>query len=45
MHLANPDRLVLALGMAALVFLRHQQNIGRLLSGQEPKIGEAGSRA
>jgi glycerol-3-phosphate acyltransferase PlsY len=45
MHLANPDRLVLALGMAALVFLRHQQNIGRLLSGREPKIGEAGSRA
>src|SRR5690606_16867419 len=30
---------VLALGMAILVFIRHHENIGRLLKGQEPKIG------
>ncbi|MBU2135313.1 MAG: glycerol-3-phosphate 1-O-acyltransferase PlsY [Alphaproteobacteria bacterium] len=30
---------VLALVMAVLIFIRHKDNIGRLLKGQEPKIG------
>lgn len=30
---------VLALFMAALIFVRHRQNIGRLISNTEPKIG------
>ncbi|HWA60989.1 MAG TPA: glycerol-3-phosphate 1-O-acyltransferase PlsY [Caulobacteraceae bacterium] len=32
-------RLWLAAGMAVLIFIRHHQNIGRLLKGQEPRIG------
>ena len=31
---------VAALGMAALIFYRHQDNIRRLLAGTEPKIGK-----
>jgi glycerol-3-phosphate acyltransferase PlsY len=31
--------LWLALFLAVLIFLRHHQNIGRLLKGQEPRIG------
>ena len=31
--------VVLAVFMAVLVFIRHRDNIGRLLKGQEPKIG------
>ncbi|RYF92535.1 MAG: glycerol-3-phosphate 1-O-acyltransferase [Caulobacteraceae bacterium] len=31
--------VVLAVFMAVLVFFRHRDNIGRLLKGQEPKIG------
>ena len=31
--------VVLAVFMAVLVFYRHRDNIGRLLKGQEPKIG------
>jgi len=31
--------LYLALFMAVLIFIRHHENIGRLLKGQEPKIG------
>ena len=30
---------MMALFMAVLIFVRHQENIGRLLKGQEPKIG------
>jgi glycerol-3-phosphate acyltransferase PlsY len=30
---------VLALVMAVLIFIRHKDNIGRLLKGQEPRIG------
>ncbi len=30
---------VLALVMAVLIYVRHKDNIGRLLKGQEPKIG------
>ena len=32
--------LYLALLMAALIFLRHRENIGRLLKGEEPRIGK-----
>ena len=33
--------LLLAIVMTALVLLRHQENIGRLIRGEEPKIGSA----
>ena len=32
-------RVYLALFMAVLIFVRHHENIGRLLKGQEPRIG------
>lgn len=32
--------LALCLFMAVLIFIRHKDNIGRLLKGQEPKIGK-----
>lgn len=38
--LADPQRAQLFLFVAVLVWLRHYQNIGRLLSGRESKIGE-----
>jgi glycerol-3-phosphate acyltransferase PlsY len=31
--------IVLATGMAVLIFIRHRENISRLLKGEEPKIG------
>jgi glycerol-3-phosphate acyltransferase PlsY len=31
--------LLLCVFMAVLIFIRHRENIGRLLKGQEPKIG------
>lgn len=31
--------LLLSIGMAVLVFIRHHANIARLLKGQEPRIG------
>ena len=37
--LADPQRGQLAAFVAALVWLRHHQNIRRLLKGEEPKIG------
>jgi glycerol-3-phosphate acyltransferase PlsY len=37
--LADPQRAQLALFIAALVWLRHHENIRRLLKGQEPRIG------
>ncbi|MCC7048161.1 MAG: glycerol-3-phosphate 1-O-acyltransferase PlsY [Alphaproteobacteria bacterium] len=37
--LADPQRMELAIFVAALVWLRHHQNIRRLLKGEEPKIG------
>ena len=45
LHQATPERLWLAVGMAALIFLRHDANIRRLLKGEEPRIGgrKAGS--
>ena len=32
-------RVYLALFMAVLIFIRHRENIGRLLKGEEPRIG------
>ena len=32
--------LGLCLFMAVLIFIRHRENIARLLKGQEPKIGK-----
>lgn len=40
--LGRPEAAVLALLLAALVFLRHSANIGRLLRGDEPRIGQRG---
>ncbi len=31
--------IVMATGMAVLIFIRHHENIGRLLKGTEPRIG------
>jgi len=36
----RPEVALLAAFMAVLVWLRHQENIARLLKGQEPKIGQ-----
>jgi glycerol-3-phosphate acyltransferase PlsY len=33
--------LILSVVMGVLIFVRHRANIGRLLKGQEPKIGQA----
>lgn len=38
--LGFPAILVLTIALAVLIFLRHHQNIARLLKGQEPKIGK-----
>ena len=40
---ASPERLILAVGMAVLIVIRHDANIRRLLRGEEPRIG--GSKA
>lgn len=40
--LADPQRMELAGALALLVFIRHHQNIRRLLRGEEPKIGKSG---
>ncbi|WP_169568634.1 glycerol-3-phosphate 1-O-acyltransferase PlsY [Sneathiella limimaris] len=37
------QRIELSVFMAALIFIRHHQNIGRLVKGQEPKIGKKNS--
>lgn len=37
--LVDPQRAELALFIAVLVWLRHSENIRRLLKGQEPRIG------
>jgi glycerol-3-phosphate acyltransferase PlsY len=39
-HCAAPT-VILAAGMAVLIFLRHRQNIGRLVRNEEPRIGRA----
>jgi glycerol-3-phosphate acyltransferase PlsY len=33
--------VILAVGMAVLIFLRHRENIGRLVRNEEPRIGRA----
>lgn len=38
-YFAGPETAGLALFIAALVFVRHEANIRRLLAGEEPKIG------
>jgi len=42
---ASPERLVLAVGMAVLIFIRHGANIRRLLKGEEPRIGNSKAAA
>ena len=37
--LGNPPVALLALAVAVLVFIRHVENIRRLLAGTEPRIG------
>jgi glycerol-3-phosphate acyltransferase PlsY len=39
-YYAGPQVAALAGAMAVLVFIRHHQNIARLLKGEEPKIGK-----
>ena len=38
--LGRPDAVLIALLLGALIFARHQANIGRLMRGEEPKIGK-----
>ena len=38
--LGRPDAALIALLLGALIFARHQANIGRLMRGEEPKIGK-----
>jgi acyl phosphate:glycerol-3-phosphate acyltransferase len=38
--LARPGVVALAVAIAALVFVRHEANIRRLLAGKEPRIGQ-----
>jgi glycerol-3-phosphate acyltransferase PlsY len=35
----RPAIVALAIFMAALIYIRHHANIGRLLKGQEPRFG------
>ena len=39
------ERIALALFMAVLVYIRHADNIRRLLKGQEPRIGRKAGKA
>lgn len=38
--LADPQRTELAVFLAVLIFLRHAQNIRRIIKGEEPRIGQ-----
>lgn len=40
--LGRADAFLLALLLGALIFERHRANIGRLMRGEEPKIGRKG---
>ena len=40
--LADPQRTEFAIALAILVWIRHRENIGRLLRGEESKIGASG---
>jgi glycerol-3-phosphate acyltransferase PlsY len=44
LHQATEARLWLAVGMALLIFVRHYENIRRLLTGVEPRLGGGKSR-
>jgi glycerol-3-phosphate acyltransferase PlsY len=44
-HVGGAPALILSAVMAALVFIRHGANIGRLLQGEEPRIGRAKTAA
>jgi glycerol-3-phosphate acyltransferase PlsY len=44
LHQATEARLWLAVGMALLIFVRHHENIRRLLTGVEPRLGGGKSR-
>ncbi|MBE3638071.1 glycerol-3-phosphate 1-O-acyltransferase PlsY [Mangrovicoccus algicola] len=37
--LGRPEMILLCLALALLVFLRHRENIARLIAGTEPRIG------
>jgi glycerol-3-phosphate acyltransferase PlsY len=39
---ADGKRALVALGLAVLGFVRHRENIARLIAGREPKIGRRG---
>lgn len=43
--LGRADLLPLTVGIACLVIWKHRENIGRLLSGKEPKIGGSKEKA
>ena len=45
LHQATIPKLFLMLGMAILIFIRHHQNIRRLLKNEEPRIGAKASAA
>ena len=45
LHQSTSARLFLALGMAILIFIRHHQNIRRLMKNEEPRIGAKASAA
>jgi glycerol-3-phosphate acyltransferase PlsY len=40
--LGVPQMAVLGIFLAALIFVRHEANIKRLIAGIEPKIGKKG---
>ena len=43
-YFADPQRMELAIFIAIIVFVRHHQNIRRLLTGTESKIGQKSKR-
>jgi len=38
-YLATPEHAILAAGLAVLSYIRHHENIARLIKGEESKIG------
>jgi len=43
LHAGTPV-VVMAIGMGVLILIRHHENIGRLVRGQEPRIGDRGAK-